>query len=153
MNTARRNQAHVLKNSTRHSRYLISAGRNPPNRSEIGLIIMKGSCETCKWVARVGPQTLFCVTGCFGAREGVRSLFLHNIDRSRQVHDCLFTCANRQILTAAPIASEDCGFSPIQIPTIFDSNDRVRAWTYVKEGETAIEIGLFATEEIVIAFR
>src|SRR5258706_165610 len=86
-------------------------------------------------------------------KAGRHSLFWHNINRGGQVHGSFFMWPNHQVLVATAITRENCGFSPIQIPAIFDSNHRVRAGAYVEKSKTAIEIGLVAAEEIVIRFR
>src|SRR4030088_1095328 len=87
------------------------------------------------------------------ARAGGDSLFRHNLNRGGQVYGSLLMCPNHQGPTATAVAREDCGLRPVEIPTIFDSNHRIRAGAYVGEGKTAIEIGLVPAEKIVIRFR
>ena len=51
------------------------------------------------------------------------------------------------------IVRKDSGLRPIQIPAVFNRDDRIRAGTHVEEAETAIQIGLVPAKPIVIRFR
>jgi hypothetical protein len=72
------------------------------------------------------------------------------LDRLSDIYVTTGLTADLNRAPAFEIRLNDTGLSPVQIPSVVDCHDRVRAGNYAVQGERAIQIALVSTEKIAV---
>ena len=74
-------------------------------------------------------------------------------DRVGQLHGSFRPAPNRYGLSVLGVLCEDRRFSPVQVPTIFNGDDGIRARDHSREAEGPVLIALVAAKEFTVRFR
>lgn len=73
-----------------------------------------------------------------------------DLDGFGKTHGAARWIANLNSASVTHVSRNDCGLRPIQLPAVFDRQNRVGAGHYIAQTEGSIKIALIATEKVSV---